>query len=319
MQLIYIDANIYLRFYDSFQPEFKKLLHSVCELADKIFITEQVFNEIERNKLNLFQQSVKTYTNQAELKHTMIPEHMDGKDSKDFSEWNKKRKSLEEEVKSSNQDLKSILAKVVEEIAESKDGVSTSLKSLHEYLQRPRPEILIKARLRKELGNPPGKKNDPLGDQLTWEQLLEVVPLVKSLWIITADGDYFTEHQKQVYLNPVLYNDIISLNPVIELKVYNLLADALRDYNKIQTIASIPDSAALETIAKEEKKHPVFSADTGSYTIQSKFPIKPMVCPNCNHVDSFADAAYLKSKYGGLTLQYIYNNCGFHYDTGDFF
>lgn len=54
---ILIDANLYLRFYDARQAEYKKLLRTLVEIQDSIFITQQIVSEVQRNKLAVFQKS----------------------------------------------------------------------------------------------------------------------------------------------------------------------------------------------------------------------------------------------------------------------
>ena len=49
--LIFIDANLYLNFYEV--PTGKSLLAALIEQQDYIFITEQVVNEVNGNKLRV--------------------------------------------------------------------------------------------------------------------------------------------------------------------------------------------------------------------------------------------------------------------------
>ncbi|RQW29305.1 hypothetical protein EHS17_03235 [Rhodobacteraceae bacterium CH30] len=51
--------------------------------------------------------------------------------------------------------------------------------------------LISKARLRVDVGNPPGK-NGSLGDAINWEALLENVPIQQKLCLITDDKDYFS-------------------------------------------------------------------------------------------------------------------------------
>jgi len=70
-----------------------------------------------------------------------------------------------------------------------------------------------KAKKRKVVGNPPGKKNDPLGDEINWEILLESIDKSTSeLIIISNDSDYLTEYEKRCYLNPLLYREVKEKN-----------------------------------------------------------------------------------------------------------
>ncbi len=321
MKIIYIDANIYLGFYNSNRPDFKKLLGSVIELKDRIFFTEQIAHEIDRNKLNIFRQSIENYTRQVALSATTLPEHMEEDSSPKLSEWNKERKKLEDQISESNKSLLPILNDVLTEISVSRDKVSKELAAIYSKASVPSTIEIEKARLRRELGNPPGKRSDPLGDQLSWEQLLSVIKNVSHLWMVSTDRDYFTEHHKAIYLNPILYNDIIRLNPKIEIKTYNTLTEALRDYNKKDQIKAIPTNEELDVISENERQDlKGTSGLTTTYINNMDFIIPgPTICPKCNAIKSFTDGAYLRSQYGGLTLQYICKRCGFHYDTGEFF
>lgn len=321
MNILYIDANIYLGFYNSNRPDFKKLLGSVIELTDKIFFTEQLGYEIDRNKLNVFRLSIDNYVKQTSLSKTILPEHLDEDSSPKLADWNKERKAIEESITASNKSLKEILNKVLYDISISRDKVSKTLSPIYAKAVAPIGDDINRARLRKEIGNPPGKRADPLGDQLSWEQLLNIVPKIKRLWIVSTDKDYFTEQGKVLYLNPILYNDLLKLNANLEVKTFNILSEALRDFDKQEKIKTIPSNEELDLISKtEEHDLTGLTGSTASFIYSNSLnPAKPTLCPKCSATNSFLDGAYLRSQYGGLTLQYICKNCGFNFDTGDFF
>lgn len=321
MNILYIDANIYLGFYNSNRPEFKKLLGSVIELADKIFFTEQLGFEIDRNKLNVFRLSIDNYVKQTSSSKTLLPEHLDEDSSPKLADWNKERKTIENNIAASNKSLTEILNEVLSDIAFSKDKVSTTLSPIYSNAVKPSSDEINRARFRKEIGNPPGKRADPLGDQLSWEQLLSIVPKIKQLWIVSMDKDYFTEYSKELYLNPVLFNDLLNINADIKVKTFNILSEALRDFNTQEKIKAIPSNEELDLISKTEAYDlTAISGSTASFIYSnSSNPTKPTLCPKCGATNSFLDGAYLRSQFGGLTLQYICNICGFHFDTGDFF
>lgn len=252
MNILYIDANIFLGFYNSNRPEFKKLLNSVVEVKNKIFFTEQFKNEIDRNKLNVFKQSIDNYIKQISITDIALPEHLDQDNSSKLKYWNTSRKELEKQIKNSNNELMKILNEILQNVSSSEDNVSKALSSLYERSVQPSTDDLIKARYRKEVGNPPGKRNDPLGDQLSWEMLLNIVPKINKIWIISKDQDYYTESKDLLYLNPVLKNDLIQLNPNIDIKVFNKLSEALRDFNNKELITSIPSKDDLDRISLSE-------------------------------------------------------------------
>lgn len=321
MNIIYIDANIYLGFYNSNRPEFKKLLGSIIELKDKIFFTEQLAYEIDRNKLNVFRLSIDNYVKQTSLYKTILPEHLDEESSPKLSEWNKERKTIEEAITTSNKILTEILNEVLFDISISQDKVSKTLLPIYAKAVTPSSESINKARLRKEIGNPPGKRADPVGDQLSWEQLLSIVHKIKRLWIVSTDKDYFTEHNKVLYLNPILHNDLKKLNTNLEVKTFNILSEALRDFDKQEKIITIPSDDELDLISKAEAYVLTgLTGSTASFIYSNSFNLtKPNLCPKCSAINSFLDGSYLNSQLGGLTIQYICNNCGFHFDTQDFF
>ncbi|WP_431242557.1 PIN domain-containing protein [Flavobacterium sp. P21] len=158
MNILYIDANIFLGFYNSNKPEFKKLLNSVIEVKTKIFFTEQFKNEIDRNKLNVFKQSIDNYIKQIAITDIALPEHLDQETSSKLKYWNTSRKKLEQQIKDSNNELMKILNETLSNVSSSEDNVSRALSSLYLRSIQPSTDDLIRARYRKEIGNPPGKK-----------------------------------------------------------------------------------------------------------------------------------------------------------------
>src|SRR5258708_14785060 len=89
---------------------------------------------------------------------------------------------------------------------------------------------LTRARLRKELGQPPGKKNDPLGDQISWEQLLNRASGVDSVWIVSRDGDYTVAVGNKLFLQPPLQREISNVKGVRSVHCHNYLADFFGEF-----------------------------------------------------------------------------------------
>ena len=316
MNILYIDANIYLGFYNSNRPDFKKLLGSVIELMDKIFFTEQLGYEIDRNKLNVFRLSVDNYVKQTSSSKTILPEHLDEDSSPKLADWNKERKTIEENIATSNKSLMEILNEVLSDIAVSNDKVSKTLSPIYAKAAKPSGDDINRARLRKEIGNPPGKRADPLGDQLSWEQLLNIVPKIKRLWIVSTDKDYFTEHSKVLYLNPILFTDLIKLNADIEVKTFNILSEALRDFNKQEKIKAIPSNDELDIISKTEAYDLTgVTGSTASILHSVSFnTVNLSTCPNCGSPNSFMTGTTFISAFGSQGAKYICKNCNFQYE-----
>lgn len=92
MSCVFIDANIYLRFFDSNQKEFKNLLEELEKIKTNIFVTNQLVSEINRNKLDVFANSIVNYTADVKIKKVIIPEHFHQEHHKiNVLDWNNNR------------------------------------------------------------------------------------------------------------------------------------------------------------------------------------------------------------------------------------
>lgn len=89
--------------------------------------------------------------------------------------------------------------------------------------------LIEKARLRMDLGNPPGKKGS-LGDAINWEALLSVVPVGQSLNLISEDSDYssaLSDIMNEPVLNKYLENEW-KTSKKSEIHFYTRLSDFLK-------------------------------------------------------------------------------------------
>jgi hypothetical protein len=253
-QALFIDANIYLRFYDSNSKEFKKLLKSIEEIKDSIFITNQIRNEIERNKLDVFVTSFIGYEKQFGLNKISLPEHLEATTDKELKDWNIATDELVQKLNAQRKKLKEITEKLIENITDNKDEVSQTLIKIFSSSQSPTEEQTDRARKRKELGNPPGKNDDPLGDQISWEQLLDKAEAIEELWIISNDRDYIFEFNKRCHLNSFLINELKQINKTIKINCFNTLSEGFRSFNTSKNISALPSEQELIEITSEEKK-----------------------------------------------------------------
>jgi hypothetical protein len=253
-QTLFIDANIYLRFYDSNSKEFKKLLKSIEEIKDSIFITRQIQNEIERNKLNVFVTSFIGYEKQFGLNKITLPEHLEASTDKELKDWNIATNELVNKSNDQKKKLKEITEKLIENITNNKDKVSQTLNKIFSSSHQATVEQTNKARKRKELGNPPGKNDDPLGDQISWEQLLDKTKTIEELWIISNDSDYIFEFNKKCHLNSFLIDELIQKNKTIKINCFNTLSEGFSSFDKSRKISALPSKKELTEITSEEKK-----------------------------------------------------------------
>lgn len=255
--VIFIDANIYLRFYDSTSHHFKSLLNTLIELKESIFITEQICSEVNRNKLSAAMNSLLANQKSLDITTITLPEHLDNNEDEKLKQWNDTRKSILKEENKLKNEYSLIVNNTLESIMRSEDNVSKSLSIIFSSAKRASSSEILSARLRKELGNPPGKSGDPLGDQLTWEQFLTIYS-TQEIWLITNDNDYLTRYEKNYYLNSYLYNElkIKSNNAPPKIHIFNALADGIEDYDvrNGKKINTFPSNVEMEKIKTEEEK-----------------------------------------------------------------
>ena len=253
MNLIFIDTNIYLRFFDSNSKEFEKLLEDLIIVKSNIFITEQIKVEIERNKLNVFKKSISNYLQNTEIKMVNLPNHIAGNNFEKIQEWNKKKREINKENKKLINELDGILDENLLNISTSKDNVSLKLKSIFQNILVASSNEKELARIRKEIGNPPGKKKDALGDQITWEQLLNKIPETNEIWIITNDFDFYTKYKKNCYLNPFLIQELLNKKIEIKINIFETLSDGLKHFFKSNNIQSKISNTDFKKVIEEEK------------------------------------------------------------------
>jgi hypothetical protein len=326
-RLIYIDANIYLRFYDNNSKEYKKLLKSIEETKNDIFVTAQIVDEVERNKLEVFLKSFNEYFKQISVNMVSLPEHLETETDEKLKQWNKKEAEIGKDLEDQRKKLNAFTTILLRKISENSDEITMTFSKIFENAINPTEIQISKARNRKEVGNPPGKRSDPLGDQISWEQLLDVVDNVDNLWIISNDSDYIYVFDKICYLNPFLVKNLRQKNPVIEIHCFNTLAEGLKSFSVETTtnITTLPPDDLLDTIAKEEemanKIQTIFSGASGdslfSEAIHSSFIDDKNICPICRNV-SLIGPSFRQSQHGGFTDQYFCISCKKYIDPGEF-
>ena len=253
-RIIFIDANQYLRFYDSNSREFKKLLKAIEEIHKNIFCTNQIKDEIDRNKLRVFTLSFNGYIGQFGIKRVFLPEHLEANAEEKIKQWNQVTKTLEEKISEQKKTLKNIAIEFAEKITTNKDEVSQTLAKVFVNSRECTEEQLIAARKRKEVGNPPGKINDPLGDQLSWGQLLSEANTIDELWIISNDTDFIIEFEGKYFLNPFLVSELKKKNGGVKIYCFRTLSEGLKSFSASNKIETLPAVDELEKIAEEEKQ-----------------------------------------------------------------
>jgi len=204
--MLFIDANQYLQLYQTVTG--RKLLAPLREQQGHVFITTQIVNEVHRNKLEIASRFLQGQLQPLCLRAMGLPDHLFGIDERTLTEVRRRMASLSDDVTKLKNELERLATETLGRISRSEDEVSVALEEVFRRAVQPTHEELERARVRRELGNPPGKKGDPLGDQLSWEQFVSHAIGRPKLWVISNDSDYLTTFGQTSFLNPLLLLDL---------------------------------------------------------------------------------------------------------------
>jgi hypothetical protein len=253
--LLFIDTNKYLDLYRT--EKGKKILPLLKEQEKYIFVTQQVVNEVQRNKITVAAEFLKKQFPKLELQGFYLPDHL--------SNTTNQREEIREQMKKIDKDIKKVNAEVnawqlsiIKQISRSEDEVSKALSSIFANPVCHTAEELQKARERRELGNPPGKSAGSIGDQLNWEQILTNFKGKRRLWIISRDSDYGIIHDNQVFLNRFLYEELCNIVSAPEVYLFTDLPTGIKDFvdkTGVKAKQSL-DPKEAEEIEREEKSLP---------------------------------------------------------------
>jgi hypothetical protein len=269
--LLFIDANKYLDLYR--MDKGKDLLVLLEEQAEYIFVTEQVVNEVQRNKLEVaaefLKQNFKDFKDFRNL-DSRLPDYLSSMSLNQRNEILQEVKAINKKISKVKTKLNTLVPTIIqttmEQIACSKDEISRGLVPVFTKIVSHCPEELERARNRKELGNPPGKKNDPIGDQLTWEQILTHFKGKKRLWIISRDIDYGTSYGDKRFLNCFLYNELSNIVSEPEVYLFDNIVEGIHHFVKITGVKAEKGLTPkeVEEIENEEKSLPDITQLSGS-------------------------------------------------------
>jgi len=180
---VFIDTNIFLSFYHLTSEDLEELKKLVLLIRNEtvfLHLTRQVLDEAERNRASKINDSFATFK-KTKMSVT-YPAYCKG-----YSQYN--------EMKESQKVFDRLHAEIVDQIQDDIDnknlGADILIRELYDIaaiIERT-PELIDKAKVRIELGNPPGKKGS-LGDAINWESLLSTVKNRSDIHIIADDSDF---------------------------------------------------------------------------------------------------------------------------------
>lgn len=182
---LFIDTNVFLSFYHLTSDDLEEL-RKLTVLIEKGEITlhlpNQVIDEFYRNRETKISDAIKRLKDQR--LNLQFPQLC-----KDYDEYPKLR-DLQKEYEKYHAALIKVITVDVENNSLKADEIIDSLYKKATIIATT-DELVSKARLRMEIGNPPGK-NESLGDAINWESLLKNVPDNEDLYLIADDRDYFS-------------------------------------------------------------------------------------------------------------------------------
>jgi hypothetical protein len=214
--LLFIDANKYLDLYRRKTERFS--LAAIREQVDHIFVTQKVVDEVKRNTIKETANFLKNHFNELPDVNTRVPDQLFGATEDQSKRIKRQVADIRRKIKQVNAELRTLKMDIMKKVGQSTDEVSTALAPIFAKAEAHSDKQLEKAKARKERGDPPGKKTDPIGDELNWEQILCRFVGKTKLWIVSRDSDYGSTYGETPtgFLNRLLYDELRKVSPGAE-------------------------------------------------------------------------------------------------------
>ena len=183
----FIDANIFLDFYRFTKEkldELEKLRSSIEKNDNIIWVTEQVKDEYKRSRDDVIQSTLNDVGKNKINFPPIFHEYDEYEDFKKLaSDYDSKHTALVNQFSDDAEKRQLKADIIIGRFFESAKLIETS------------EELIKKARLRYDKGNPPGKRGDKdnLGDAINWEAMLINVSDGQELSFVTGDPDFFSK------------------------------------------------------------------------------------------------------------------------------
>lgn len=240
---VFIDTNILLDLYHLSGPdldELKKVLKLMKKNKVELLVSKQVEDEFWRNRENVISDALKRFQETKAI--AKIPNII--RTYEKFSDLN----ASIDKVNNLVHELQKEVARDITENRLKADELITQLFS--DATPDPIPAaILKKAKMRVEMGNPPGKKGS-IGDAINWEWLLtkEMEFSDDGLVIVSADGDFESElHRGKP--KEFLLREWMAKNPKCEMVLYKSLPDFLKDrFAEMKILDEVDKILAIEKL-----------------------------------------------------------------------
>lgn len=182
MKNLFIDSNVWLSLYHFTNDDLAQFskLKELIGTEIKLFVPQQVFDEVQRNREVKLKDAFKTF----EVKPIQFPVFC-----KEYPEYSQ----FDEDYKAMIIRYKEWRRKIDDDVKQQTLPADITIKSFFDSINLiPCESVVENAYRRYRIGNPPGKDNK-YGDAINWECLLNNVPNGEDLYLISADKDYCSE------------------------------------------------------------------------------------------------------------------------------
>ncbi len=195
MKNLFIDSNIWLSLYHFTNDDLVQFskLKELNGKSIKIFIPQQVYDEVNRNREAKLKDALRAF----EVQTIKIPVFC--KEYEEYTNFNndytgllRRQKEWKRKINTDIQNKNLPADKTIYSFFDVSDLLECNL-------------VIERAYMRYRIGNPPGKDNK-YGDAINWECLLDTVPNGEDLYLISSDKDYRSEIFEDK-INPFLENE----------------------------------------------------------------------------------------------------------------
>lgn len=181
---VFVDTNVFLSLYHLSGPDLDEL-KKIVKLAEsgkiEVLLPQQVADEFWRNRERVIKDALDTFSKTKS--QYFLP---------NIVRANNKANELKKASDLVNSLVKTLREETDETIRTQSLAADKIIESLLANCQPIDEQVMQKAQLRRQIGNPPGKA-DSLGDAINWEWLLSHAGHYDDLIIISADGDFESE------------------------------------------------------------------------------------------------------------------------------
>ncbi len=185
---LYLDTNVYLSFYHLSNDDLEELdkLSVLTKSGSlSLYLPEQTKNEFYRNRDTKIADAIKRFKDNK----------FDNVFPQIVKDYDQEYKQMKQAVKELDKNKQIILEKIKGDIVDKKLKADLVIEELFKNAKviQFSPSLLDNAKIRYDLGNPPGK-NKSYGDAINWESLLSVVEDFDNFYFISDDKDYYSEY-----------------------------------------------------------------------------------------------------------------------------